>query len=610
MSAPDTFTEEQKQYLQGFVSGQAAARAAQGLLPLFPSAGAAAAGPAGPEAIHHRAQDRVLAAGKQLVAEEKAKRERHPLDRWDEILKRAEAGQFPKGTDIFCTKFFGLFYVAPAQDSYMCRLRLPNGILTAHQMRGVADLAERYGGGYSHVTTRANLQFREVGARNAPQVLMGLYELGIVNRGSGADNIRNVTGDPTAGISAQELVDTRPLCRDMHYYILNHREMYGLPRKFNIAFDGGGPVAVLEDTNDIGFSAVRVADGKTLPAGVYFRVALGGITGHRDFARDLGIAIRAGQCVPVAAAIVRVYTEHGDRTDRTKARMKYVIDRHGTDWYLAEVEKVLGVPLPRLAASDCDPRPPLSRTAHIGVHRQKQGGFNYVGVVPSVGRLEAAQMRGLARIAEECGAGDIRLTVWQNLILSGIPDARLGTVQREIEALGLAWRASAVRAGTVACTGNTGCKFSASDTKRHAAAIIARVEQTAARDAPVNIHLTGCHHSCAQHYIGDIGLLAAKVSVSEDAEVEGYHLYLGGGYGAARELAREVVREVKADDVPAVIERLLAAYLAGRATPDEPFHSFARRHTVDQLRAFCAPDVAANCVTGGSLLTARGLPDE
>ena len=379
MSVPDEFTEEQKQYLQGFVSGQAAARAAQGLPPLFPQAGTGG-GPAGPDASHHRAQDRYTAAGKQLVPEEKAKRERHPLDRWDEIVARAEAGRFPKGADVFCAKFFGLFYVAPAQDSYMCRLRLPNGILTAHQMRGVAELAERYGGGYSHVTTRANLQFREVGARHAPQVLMGLYELGIVNRGSGADNIRNVTGDPTAGIAAQELIDTRPLCREMHYYILNHREMYGLPRKFNIAFDGGGPVAVLEDTNDIGFSAVRVTDGKTLPAGVYFRVALGGITGHGDFARDLGIAIRAEQCVPVATAIVRVYIEHGDRTDRAKARMKYVIDRHGPEWYLTEVEKVLGAPLPRLAAYDCEPRPPLSRTAQIGVQRQKQDGLNYIMV--------------------------------------------------------------------------------------------------------------------------------------------------------------------------------------------------------------------------------------
>jgi ferredoxin-nitrite reductase len=589
MSAPEEFSEEQRQYLQGFVSGQAAARAAQGLPPLFPASGGANAAPvpAGPESIHHRAQDRFVAAGKTLVAEEKAKRERHPLDRWDELVERAQAGRFPKGTDVFCTKFFGLFYTAPAQDSYMCRLRLPNGILTASQMRGVAELAERYGGGYSHVTTRANLQIREIGACDAPDVLMGFYALGIVNRGSGADNIRNVTGDATAGISAQELIDTRPLCRDLHYAILNHRELYGLPRKFNIAFDGGGPIAVLEDTNDIGFAAVRVGEGKALPPGIYFRVALGGITGHGAFARDLGVAIAPAQCVPVAAAIVRVFIEHGDRTDRTKARMKYVIDRHGLDWYLAEVEKILGAPLPRLAASDSDPRPPLDRLAHVGVHPQRQPGLNYVGIALPVGRLEAAQMKGLARIAEEHGSGDIRLTVWQNLIVSDIPEGRLDAVKREIEALGLAWQASSARAGTVACTGNTGCKFSASDTKRHGAAIIERVEQRVALDAPVNIHLTGCHHSCAQHYIGDIGLLACKVAAGEDAEVEGYHLYAGGGHGAARELGREVLRNVRADDVPAVIERLLQGYLARRAGPAEPFHAFARRQTVEQLRALC-----------------------
>jgi ferredoxin-nitrite reductase len=589
MSVPDEFSEEQKQYLQGFVSGQSAARAAQALPPLFPAAGSASAasGPAGPEAIHHRAQDRFVAAGRALVAEEKAKRERHPLDRWDELAERAQAGRFPKGTDVFCTKFFGLFYTAPTQDSYMCRLRLPNGILTAQQMRGVAGLAERFGGGYAHVTTRANLQIREIGARDAPAVLMGLYELGIVNRGAGADNIRNVTGDATAGISAQELIDTRHLCRDMHFTILNHREMYGLPRKFNIAFDGGGPIAVLEDTNDIGFTAVRVADGKPLPAGVYFRVALGGITGHGAFARDLGVALAPGRCVPVATAIVRVFIEHGDRTDRTKARMKYVIDRYGLDWYLAEVEKILGAPLPRLAASDCEPRPPLDRMAHVGVHRQKQPGLCYVGIALPVGRLEAAQMKGLARIASEHGSGDVRLTVWQNLILSDIPEDRLDRVKRGIESLGLSWQSSSVRAGTVACTGNTGCKFSASDTKRHAAAIIDRIERCVALDTPVNIHLTGCHHSCAQHYIGDIGLLACKVSAGEDAEVEGYHLYLGGGHGQTRALAREVVRDVKADETPAVVERLLASYLARRAGPDEPFHIFARRHSVEQLRDFC-----------------------
>lgn len=595
MSAPGEFSAEQKQYLEGFVSGQAAARAAKGLAPLFAAAGggkAAEAVPAGPEAIHFEAQNRFLAEGKKLAAEEEAKRKKNPLDRWDELAARAQKGEFPKGVDVFCTKFFGLFYVAPAQDSYMCRLRLPNGIVSAHQMRGIADLAERHAGGYAHVTTRANLQLREIAAASALHVLTGLYDLGIVNRGAGADNIRNVTGDPTAGIAAQELLDTRPLARELHYYILNHREMYGLPRKFNIAFDGGGPVPVLEDTNDIAFNAVRVPEGKGVPAGVYLRMALGGITGHGDFARDAGVLLRPEECVPAAAAVVRVFIEHGDRTDRKRARMKYVLERLGLEKYVAAAEKHLGRKFTRFPLADCAPRPPVDRLAHIGFHPQKQSGKVYAGIVLPVGRLTVEQMRGLAALAERHGSGTVRLTVWQNLLVSDIDEASVAEVKRDIESLGLAWRASSVRAGLVACTGNTGCKFSASDTKRHAIAIAEHCDGRTALDVPVNIHLTGCPNSCAQHYIGDIGLLGTKVSLSEDSEVEGYHLFVGGGYGADRSLAREVLRDVPTDRVPAAVERLLAVYRERRSGPEEPFHAFAQRCSIEELRAFCAEEKA------------------
>jgi len=583
----DDFTDDQKRYLEGFVTGQAAARAAKGLAPLFPVTGAGDAAPAGPEAIHFRAQNRFVAAGRKLVAEEEAKR-RNPLDMWDELAANARAARFPKGTDVFRYKFHGLFYVAPAQDAFMCRLRIPNGILDAHQLRAVADLAERYGGGYAHVTTRANLQIREIRPENAVHVLTGLASAGLTSRGSGADNIRNITGNPTAGIDPQELYDTRDLGRELHYAILNHRELYGLPRKFNIAFDGGGRVASLEDTNDIGFAAAQS------PAGVGFRVAVGGITGHRDFARDLGVQIAPEDCVPLAIALVRVFIEHGDRTDRTKARMKYVVDRLGLEQYLGEAEKHLERTLPRVPLADCAPRPPVDRLAHVGFHPQAQSGKVYAGVVLPVGKLTVAQLRGLAGIAGHRGDGDIRLTVWQNLLLSGIETSDVEGVKRELETLGLGWRATGVRAGLVACTGNTGCKFSASDTKRHALAIADHCDGRVALDVPVNVHLTGCHHSCAQHYIGDVGLLAAKVSVSNDAEVEGYHLYLGGGYGADRAIAREVLRDVTADRVPRVIERLLAAYLEHRRGPDEPFHAFAQRHSVEQLRGWCD---AAEAVT-------------
>ncbi|MDQ3815548.1 MAG: NirA family protein, partial [Armatimonadota bacterium] len=294
MNIQEEFTEEQKQYLQGFISGSNVARAALGMPGLsmaVPSVEPVATPPApaqvtngaangamtngtakvvekpaepmpvGPEAIHRQAQDRFLAEGKKLTNEEKAKREKHPFDIWDTMREHADEGRFPKGTDVFLWKFHGLFYAAPNQESYMCRLRFPNGIVNSHQMRRMADLAERYAGGYAHVTTRANIQLREIGAHDSLAVLTELHEAGIINRGAGADNIRNITGSPTAGIDQQELIDTRPLARELHHTILNHKELYGLPRKFNIGFDGGGTISVLEDTNDIGFTAVRVGEG-------------------------------------------------------------------------------------------------------------------------------------------------------------------------------------------------------------------------------------------------------------------------------------------------------------------------------------------------------------
>ena len=391
------FSPDQQEYLKGFLAGVETRRAALGL-PLAPVDGGAAA-PADPADLQRAAQDRTVAAGGKLVPEEEAKRKKPPLDRFDEIAAMAAAGKFPGGTDVFLAKFHGLFYVAPAQNAFMCRLRIPNGLLSSHQMRGLADIADDLAGGYADITTRANLQFREIPAANPPEVLIRLSELGLTSRGSGADNIRNVTGSPTDGIDPQELLDTRPHARALHHYILYHREMYGLPRKFNIAFDGGGRIAVLEDTNDIAFTAVEVADGFGVAPGVYYRLALGGITGHRDFARDTGVIVPPADATRVAAAIVRVFIAHGDRTNRLRARMKYLLDQWGLPKYLEEVETELGAPLLRVDAAAILPRPPQVRHGHIGVHAQKQPGLNYIGVVCPVGRLSSARMRGLAAVA-------------------------------------------------------------------------------------------------------------------------------------------------------------------------------------------------------------------
>jgi len=583
------FTPEQKRYLEGFTAGLQIARASRA----GEAAPAAAAEPTGPDAIHIKAQDRTVKAGGKLAEQEKFKREQHPFDAYERLKEQAARNEAPKAPDNFRWRYYGLFYCAPAQSAYMCRLRIANGILTHWQLAGIADLAERNAHGYAHVTTRANIQMREIEPKDAVAMVEAIQDLGLCSRGSGADNIRNVTGSPTAGIDRQELIDTRPCAREWHFHILNDRSLYGLPRKFNVAFDGGGIIPALEDTNDIGFQAVTVKDGFGVAPGVWFRLMLGGITGHRDFARETGVIVTPEEATKVADAVVRVFIEHGDRTNRNKARLKYVIDTLGLDKVVALVEEKLGRKLARVAPEAIELRPAFDRTAHIGVHPQAQEGLNWIGVVLPVGRLTVAQMRGLADIARTLGDGDIRLTVWQNLLISGVPTDKVEEAVSAIETLGLSVSASAIRAGLVACTGNVGCRFAASDTKRHAEEIARWCEARVALDGPVNIHLTGCHHSCAQHYIGDIGLIACKVATSEDGDtVEGYHLHVGGGFGPQAGLAREIVRDVKAEAVPAMVERLLQGYLAGRATPDETFLDFARRHDVAALQAMTLKDMA------------------
>jgi ferredoxin-nitrite reductase len=574
------FSSDQKRWLEGFASGAAAVRG----LGAQPVGAPTPSEPTGPDAPQLKAQDRATRAGQKLADQEKWKRAEHPMDAYERLKAQALTGLKPKPEDNFRWRYHGLFYVAPTQDSYMCRLRIPNGILTHWQLAAIADIAEQLGGGYAHVTTRANLQIREIAPANGPAVVEGLAEVGIITKGAGADNIRNVTGSATAGIDPHELLDTRPYARAWHHHILNSRGMYGLPRKFNVAFDGGGAVHTLEDTNDIGFQAVEVSSGAAAEPGVRFRLTLGGITGHKDFARDTGVILRPEEAVRVADAVVRVFVDQGDRTNRAKARLKYVLDDWGFDKFLAAMEEKLGSKLTRIDAAHLKPRPAYDRLAHVGVHPQKQPGLNWIGVALPVGKMTAAQMRVVASIAREAGDGDVRLTVWQNLLISGVPDAKLDDAKARLRAAGLDWTANAVRAGLVACTGNRGCKFANSDTKGHALAIAEHVETRLTLDQPVNIHLTGCPHSCAQHYIGDIGLVAVKVAVGDDDHVEGYQIHAGGGFGSDASIAQLIYSDVKAEDAPAHVEGLLKAYLAHRADAAESFHAFTRRYDVEALK--------------------------
>ena len=583
---PAEFTSEQKEYLQGFFSGLAerglvpfVGHTANGLITTDRASGLPNQAETEPAWFNTPVSD--------LSREERWKYERDPFALWDSILQYSNRNTPPTEDDRFRLKYHGLFHVAPAQDSFMLRLRVPGGILSAHQLRGLAQLAEDHGSGRADLTTRSNIQIREFQPRDIVRVLNRVQSLGLTSRGSGADNIRNITASPITGLDPHELIDVASLAEAMQAYITNSRDMFDLPRKFNIAFDNGGSISVVADTNDIGFLAVRVVEGRSVPAGIYFRPLLGGITGHRQFASDCGLLLRPEETVAVAAAMIRVFVQNGDRTDRKKARLKYLLDSWGVERFLEETEKLLAFPLIRVAASECQPSHTIDRAAHLGVHPQSQPNLHYVGVAIPVGQLPVSQMRALADIAEGCGTGELRLTVWQNLIIPNIPLERLDAAKHAIRNAGLDHQATTVLSGTIACTGNKGCRFSATDTKWHAVKLAQHLDaRFPILDQPINLHVTGCHHSCAQHYIGDIGLMGVKVSGEE-----GYQVLLGGGADNDQGLGRELISAIRFADLAGKLENLFATYTA-RREPGERFLSFTRRHDISTLQSFCDQETA------------------
>lgn len=541
---------EQKTYLNGFFSGLAA----QGI----------SFGDLSP-----KSEPEVL------IAEERIKREEHPLDSYYRIVENARAGKPPEKEEVFRFKWYGLFYLTPVKDAFMARLRIPGGQLKSHQFRELARISNELTTGYVQITTRANLQIRLIKPADTIEVLRRIQSTGLHTQGAGADNIRNLTSNPTAGVDPEELIDCSPFVRELGSIILHHREFADLPRKFNIAFDGGGLIGSVEDTNDIGVKAVRTPDG---PA---FRIALGGATGHKAFARDLGVQVPPDRIVEVVAALVRVFLAHGDRTNRKKARLKHLLETWTLDQYLVETEKKLGCTLERVSLTpgsliyNAESLP----HSHVGGYPQKQPGLCYLGVAFPAGQITPKQMIRLAELSENYGSGDIRLTVWQNLVIPNIPEAYLETVKKAIVRAGLSWKQSHTASGVVACTGNRYCKYSSTDTKGHALQLTKYLEKRIELDQPVNIHFTGCPHSCAQHYMGDIGLLGAKTADGREA----YHVFVGGGFGNRQACGRQIFQAMPFEELLPTVEKILGVYLKQREGT-ESFQAFTNKHDLNSLQ--------------------------
>ncbi|MBF2066519.1 MAG: precorrin-3B synthase [Calothrix sp. C42_A2020_038] len=469
----------------------------------------------------------------------------------------------------------GLFYATPAQDGIISRIRIPGGILTTQQTRVVAEYATCFGGDKSvHVTNRANLQVRGVQVRGVQvrgvqvrgvQALQAaLFSLQQVRLAGIAevDHIRNIMASPTAGIDQDELIDTRYLVRDLDNYIQSHREVAGLSPKFSVAFDGGG-ISICQQVNEITFAAVKI------DTSVYFHLLMAG--------EATNILLKPEQCLFVVAALVRVYLNEVDANQKRKPRLKKLFQDKGILKYLQQAQSYLPFPL---TFSEFTYNQRINTNHHLGVHPQRQEGFSYIGVVLPLGKLDIDQLYQLATLADTYGGGSLRLTPWQNLIISDIRNEFIPQVQEIIKNMGLHWSATHIYGNLVACTGNKGCAASATDTKGDALVLAEYLQQHITFDVPIKIHFTGCSKSCAYHGKSDITLLGAS-QFENGKTIEGYQVFVGS---YKHPFGREIYSFIHKEQVPKVILRLVQVYKIMRVNNDESFGECVDRYTASELQ--------------------------
>ncbi|MGK7873090.1 MAG: ferredoxin--nitrite reductase [Xenococcaceae cyanobacterium] len=452
-------------------------------------------------------------------------------------------------------KWLGIFYRPVTPGKFMLRMRTPNGTLTSHKMRVLAEIVQRYGDdGSADITTRQNIQLRGIRIEDVPDIFQRLKDAGMTSVQSGMDNVRNITGSPMAGIDGNELIDTRELVQKVQDMITNNSEgnyeFTNLPRKFNIAIEGSRDNSVHAEINDIAF-VPAYKDGQ-----LGFNVLVGGFFS----AKRCAAAVPLNAWVPpnddvvnLCRAILTVYRDHGLRANRQKARMMWLIDEWGIDKFQAMVEQQFGRPLTTAAEKD---EIDWDKRDHIGVFPQKQPGLNYVGMHVPVGRLYAQDMFDLARLAEVYGDGEIRLTVEQNAIIPHIADANLDVFLAEPLLEKFSVNPKPLEQALVSCTGSQFCNFALIETKNRALTLIRALEEELEMPRPVRIHWTGCPNSCGQPQVADIGLMGTKVR-KNGKSVEGVDLYMGGKVGKDAQLGACVQKGIACEDLMPVLRNLL-----------------------------------------------------
>lgn len=492
----------------------------------------------------------------------------------------------------------------------MVRCKIPSGLLTARQAEQLGRVADEFGGGKGHLTTRQNVQYHFVPLRRVPDLMHMLADAGLTNREACYNTVRNVTTCALAGIARDEVFDVRPYAQRVAYALLRKDLTSSLPRKFKIAFEGcAGQDCIMSSMNDIGLRAV-IRDGRR-----GFRMTIAGGLGPLPMeAQLLDEFVPEERLLNRIEAVIRVFNRYGNRKNKNTARMKFLVRDRGFDWLREEIEKeyldVLangGIAWPEMVPEgfggyESNPQPlgsgallpvlgrPRSDDAAYeawlvsNVQEQQQTGYAAVTIKVDQGNLTSAQFRGVASLATTAGDGLIRIVINQNLLLAFIPLLRLPQVYAALRDLGLADAGANQIDDIITCPGSYSCNLGLTKTMNLGSALQETVG--AYDDAEVrrlDIKASGCPNSCGHHWVADIGFYGNARKI-EGREVPYYQMLLGGGYDEDGHLRFGLaVQSVPARLAPEAVARVLDHFIANRQA-GETFRSYVLRHKVETFR--------------------------
>jgi sulfite reductase beta subunit-like hemoprotein len=514
---------------------------------------------------------------------ERIKRDKSPLGILDELPALIAAGyeRVPE-EDIVRMKWWGLYHDKPKIGTFMLRIKLPGGKVSPAGLRAIGEISNTFGRGEGELSTRQNVQLHWLELGALPEVFDRLHAAGLTSAGGCGDAVRNITGCPVAGLDADELFDTQPIVDEAAAFFYGNPDYSNLPRKHKITIAACAHHCNAPEINCIALIGVRRegVEGFAVKVG-------GGLSSVPRIARDLGVFVPKEEAVEALRALLDAWQEDlRYRVSRVKARMKFMVDDYGPEGMRAEVERRLGR---RLA--DFEAPSPDVLGDHVGVHPQKQSGLFYVGVPVHLGLVSGDQLLAVADLAESLD-GDVRLTRQQNVAVTSIPEAQVEQTVAQLAEIGFPLEANRVRATAIACTGEPHCNFSVTETKTRMDVLVRHLEERFGEAiAGLKLHLDGCPHACAHHWVGDLGFQGTTVRDEQGQRRQAYDVFLRGGLGPASAIARPVFRRVPTEELDGTVDRLVEGWLAGRG-PGEDFREFCDRTSDEELGSLAGREPA------------------